>query len=47
VKMEGYRRESCCEDKQVNSNSNGWIIAEEAVVAQCEESMPVQLGYFS
>jgi len=25
----------------------GWIVAEEAVVAQCEESMPVQPGFFS
>nr|AFK47067.1 unknown [Medicago truncatula] len=40
--------ESCCEEiKQVKSNREGWIIAEEAVVAQCEESMPTQLGYFS
>ncbi|CAK8568535.1 unnamed protein product [Lathyrus sativus] len=31
--------ESCCEEiKQVKSNCDGWIIAEEAVVAQCEES---------
>lgn len=40
--------QSCCEEiKQVKSNSEGWIIVEEAVVAQCEESMPTQLGYFS
>ncbi|XP_058781375.1 uncharacterized protein LOC131655542 [Vicia villosa] len=40
--------ESCFEEiKQVKSNCNGWIIAEEAVVAQCEESMPIQPGYFS
>ncbi|KAL5075288.1 hypothetical protein RYX36_014272 [Vicia faba] len=40
--------ESCCEEiKQVRSNCDGWIIAEEAVVAQCEESMPIQPGYFS
>jgi len=24
----------------------GWIVAEEAVVAQCEESMSVQPGFF-
>lgn len=40
--------QSCCEEiKQVKSNCDGWIIAEEAVVAQCEESMPIQPGYFS
>ncbi|RDX89503.1 Programmed cell death protein 2-like protein, partial [Mucuna pruriens] len=40
--------ESCCEEiEQAKSNNKGWIVAEEAVVAQCEESMPVKLGYFS
>ncbi|KAJ1429752.1 Programmed cell death protein 2, C-terminal [Sesbania bispinosa] len=40
--------ESCCEEiEQAKSNSKGWIVAEEAVVAQYEESMPIQLGYFS
>ncbi|XP_027338837.1 programmed cell death protein 2-like [Abrus precatorius] len=40
--------ESCCEGiEQAKSSSKGWIVVEEAVVAQYEESMPVQLGYFS
>ncbi|XP_004502872.1 uncharacterized protein [Cicer arietinum] len=40
--------ESCCEEsKQTKSNCNGWIIAEEAVVAQYEEFLPIQLSYFS
>ncbi|CAJ1974603.1 unnamed protein product [Sphenostylis stenocarpa] len=39
--------ESCSvEIEQAKSNMR-WIVAEEAVVAQCEESIPVQLGYFS
>ncbi|KAL5192432.1 Programmed cell death protein 2-like [Glycine soja] len=37
--------ESCCEGiEQAKSNNKGWIIAEEAVVAQCEEPLAVQLG---
>ncbi|TKY73893.1 Programmed cell death protein 2 [Spatholobus suberectus] len=37
--------QSCCEEiEQAKSNNKGWIVAEEAVVAQFEEPMPVQLG---
>ncbi|KAL2339433.1 hypothetical protein Fmac_007373 [Flemingia macrophylla] len=37
--------QSCCaEIEQRKSNNKGWIVAEEAIVAQCEEPMPVQLG---
>lgn len=37
--------QSCCEEiEQTKSNNNGWTVAEEAVVAQCEEPIPVQLG---
>ncbi|KAG5019372.1 hypothetical protein JHK87_015227 [Glycine soja] len=37
--------ESCCEGiEQAKSNTKSWIVAEEAVVAQCEEPMAVQLG---
>lgn len=37
--------QSCCEEiEQLKSNNNGWTVAEEAVVAQCEEPIPVQLG---
>ncbi|XP_061358436.1 uncharacterized protein LOC133302643 [Gastrolobium bilobum] len=40
--------ESCNEEmEQAKSNSNGWIVVEEAIVAQYEESMPIPLGYFS
>ncbi|KAK7350847.1 hypothetical protein VNO77_09843 [Canavalia gladiata] len=40
--------ESCYKEiEQAKSNNKGWIVAEEAVLAQNEESMPVQLGYFS
>lgn len=37
--------QSCCEEiEQTKSNNKGWIVAEEAIVAQCEEPIPVQLG---
>ncbi|KAK7316995.1 hypothetical protein RJT34_00864 [Clitoria ternatea] len=40
--------ESCCEEtEQAKSNSKGWIVAEETVVAQYEESMPAQLSCLS
>ncbi|KAL1337467.1 hypothetical protein AAHE18_10G141000 [Arachis hypogaea] len=40
--------ESCHEQiEQANLDSKGWIVVEEIVVAQYEESLPVQHGYFS
>ncbi|KAF7840035.1 programmed cell death protein 2-like [Senna tora] len=33
--------------EQDKNNSNGWIVAEESVVAQCEKSMPIPLSYLS
>lgn len=40
--------ESCYEEiGQAKSNTKGWVVTEEAVVAQYEESLPIQLGYFS
>ncbi|RYQ84764.1 hypothetical protein Ahy_B10g104242 isoform A [Arachis hypogaea] len=40
--------ESCHEQiEQAKPDSKGWIVVEEIVVAQYEESLPVQLGYFS
>ncbi|KAK7282397.1 hypothetical protein RIF29_11124 [Crotalaria pallida] len=40
--------ENCNEEaEQAKSNSKSWIVAEEAVVSQYEESMPIQAGYFS
>ncbi|XP_014489897.1 programmed cell death protein 2-like isoform X1 [Vigna radiata var. radiata] len=39
--------ESCSLEIEQAKSNMGWIIAEEAVVAQCEESMPVQPGFFS
>ncbi|MED6145391.1 hypothetical protein PIB30_024750 [Stylosanthes scabra] len=39
---------SCYEQiEQVKSDSKGWIVVEELVVAQYEESLPIQLGYIS
>ncbi|CAL0305309.1 unnamed protein product [Lupinus luteus] len=40
--------ESCNEEnEQTKPNRKGWIVAEEAAVAQYEESLPMQIGYFS
>ncbi|ESW09583.1 hypothetical protein PHAVU_009G139000 [Phaseolus vulgaris] len=39
--------ESCSVEIEQGKSNMGWMVAEEAVVAQCEESMFVQPGFFS
>ncbi|KAK7410848.1 hypothetical protein VNO78_01996 [Psophocarpus tetragonolobus] len=39
--------ESCCVEIEHTKSNMGWIVTEESVVAQCEESIPIQPSYFS
>lgn len=40
-----YISQSCSGiNEQEKPNTEGWIVAEEAVVAQCEKPMPINLA---